>query len=259
MLFERPVYAANFPRLRDRMEEAFAGEERVPRWARPSWMREQLALQIGTDPQKRWSVLLRSGVPIGDAFEALAATQGVEGVQDFFQYMIGSGNPVWKAPIEIAAGREIFSRREIGATTEEGDLSVKDFLLSQIRPLRETGIGLERPGPLAREFGRGTAAGLSRLAIGGRAQSFDDERLRSTLVREFTDVERRLRIAIRRAERENQPEVSLKARVRLMSLYERMLEVGLADDVPKWAKEQLSALAAVGGDIPGENVGREPG
>lgn len=245
MLFERPVYAASFPKVKAALEEAINGEDNVPEHMRPGWMRDQLALQIGKDPHKRWSVLMRSGVPIGDAYEAASAVFGREGMQDFLTYMVGGGNPVFKVPVEVAAGREIFSGREIGPDETRGDLTMFEHLANQVRPIRE--IGLDLQGPLSREFRRGAGAGAARFTAGGRAQAFDEERLVSSRIREFSDRERGIRAAIRRADRDGDASARSEAIIDLLTMYRRMQEVGLGEEVPVWAQERLALLTSADG------------
>lgn len=244
LLFEKPAFAAAIPKVQEAVEQAITGEEQVPQSLRPGWMREQLAFQIGKDPDSRWSILARNTFPQADAIELLQPAIGLDGAQKFLHYFAGSLNPLLKAPLEIGAGQEFFSGRSIGPSFDEADLSIPEHLFGQVRPLRELGVGSPGAGPVERQFGQSMLSGLARLTLGGRAQDFTAERLDRHLLRDLKDTERRLRIAANRAEREGNGEASLSSRVKLLQVYRRMLDAGLEDDVPRWAQIQLDRIDA---------------
>jgi len=77
----------------------------------------------------------------------------------------------------------------------------------------------------------------------GRVQAFDQQRLDTTMRRDFRDEEQRLRASIYKAERRGNTEVSQRARAALLALYRDALKRGMDDMVPKWAEDQLQALA----------------
>jgi hypothetical protein len=236
-LMERPIYAATAPKVQAMIEEAIAGDERVPLSQRPNWMRQALALQVGKDPDDRFAVLFGGALPVADVYNYLAPVTGVQGAMDFLHYF-GSGiNPVLNVPLQLASGQETFSGRTIGADPYSGDLSAGEFLRSQIRPIAEVG----KIGRAYREGGITQAVG--RSVLGGRVQDFSEERLTSTKLREFNDKERRIRAAINRAERTGAKERSLAGRVRLLELYSAMVEAGLENEVPKWALPHLEQMS----------------
>lgn len=232
-LMERPIYAASFPKLKENLETAINGDEKVPAQMRPNWMRNAMALQVGSDPENRQAVLFGNGIPIADTYQLLTPVLGTEGLMDFAHYL-GSGlNPVFNVPFQLATGHETFSGRTIGADQYSGDLSAGEFLRNQIRPLAEVG-------KTAKAFDRSVGEGVGRLVLGGRVQDFGQERLESSKLREYRDKERRIRAAISRAERDGNKERSLQGRVQLMQLYAAMQDAGL--EVPRWAQRQLETL-----------------
>lgn len=238
MLLERPSYAAAVPRVKEAIEEAVNGEDGVPENMRPTWMREQLATQVGTDPQRRIAVMLGNMLPQGDLFQALTPVVGVDGAMNFMHYFASQLNPALSVPLQLGAGVETFSGRTIGPSREEGDIGAGEFLASQVRPLAEYGPG----GRLWKAADEGGAAGAgARFLIGGRSQGFGQDRIDSSLTREYDDRVRRMQAAVHRAERAGDRATSLRARTRLMQVYAEMQGKGL--QVPKWAAEQLGTFA----------------
>lgn len=243
-LLRQPGILATYPKVGRAVEEFINGDSSVPQQYRPSWMRDQLAMQIGRNPDNRFAVLMRSAVPAGDALEVLGSLMGAEGALDFMRYFGSAVSPIPKAAVELATGREIFSGRSIAASPTEGDIGLGEYALSQIRPLREFGIGSSRKAPLTKAYEQGVGPGVARSLIGGRVQPFDEERRAQGLLRQYQDEERGIRAAINRAERDGLRDLSVQSRVKLMALYRQMMNVGLADEVPEWAREQLSRLEA---------------
>ena len=234
MLFERPAYAASVPKVQSLLEDVINGDDRVPQHMRPGWMRDQIAIQIGRNPEKRWSILTRSALPMGDAFEVMLPIVGVDGMQDFLHNFVSAVNPVPRAVAELATRREFFSGRKIGPNAEEGDVTVPGYLLKQVRPLSELFVQLPKT---IREHGAGAAG--ARVFLGGRSQGFSEERIRQSLLFEFKDMEDGIRRSISRAERAGNTSQSLTSRVHLMALYREMMLSGLTDEVPKWARLML--------------------
>ena len=234
---ESPVYAASFPKLRDAIEEAIAGDEKVPQNLRPTWMRNALALQLGSNPESRSAILLGGALPAADVYQYLTPITGEAGAMDFLHYFSSGLNPAINIPLQLGNGAESFSGRTIGADQYSGDMSAGEFLKDQIRPLAEVG----KIGKAFSQGGIGAAAG--RLLVGGRLQDFSQSRIDSTRAREFKDKQDRIRQAIQKAERNGDKARSLQGRVKLMELYNWAMQNGLEESVPKWAKPQLEQLA----------------
>ena len=241
-LGQRPGYAALMPKLHTALEEATAGEAAVPENMRPGWMRDQLATQIGADPKSRISLMLGSALPSGDIASVAQGMFGREGAMKFLHYFTSNINPVITVPLQLGTGTEFFSGRSIGPDAYSGDTSVTDFAISQASgPLSEFGSKL----PAA--FSRSTEEGVARLAMRGRVQAFDEQRLSSGVRREFREQEQRIRSAVYRAQRDGDAELSAEARARLMQLYVDALRRGMEDVVPDWAERQLAELTSRAG------------
>lgn len=235
-----PKWAAMVPKLKEALEEAIAGEDQVPEHLRPSWMRDQLAIQLGGDPDSRTSLAIGTAIntePVNVVGGALAG--GTAGAMNLVKWLTSGLNPAASIPLQLGAGRETFTGRTIGASPGEGDLTAGEFLLGQVRPLRELApIGPRTP-PLVKSFQEGVGSGVARLALGGRAQSFTQERLDAQRAREFNEKADAIKKYIRVAEKNGDHAASLDGRVRLLKVYEAMQKQGLK--VPKWAKGQLSS------------------
>lgn len=249
-LIENPSSIAAVPKLREAIEEAIAGEEQVPLHQRPRWMLDQLAIQMGRDPNARWAFMAATALPQGDAIALGSILAGAAGgrplpaSQDLARYFGAQLNPVVRVPIEQAAGREIFSGRTIG--TDGGDLTVQEHLLGQIRPFRELGIGSVRRGPLQSAFQDGPAALAGRLTLGGRVQDFGADRLDSAIRRQFRDelaeLSKQLATIRYNIDDPNDLEATRAVRLRMLDVYRRMMLAGVHDDVPKHVQETLGGL-----------------
>jgi len=238
-----PKFFSIAPKVKHALEESMNGEENLPENARPSWIRDQLALQIGTDPDTRRALTLTSSLPTEAATYAMSFMfspfLGSGALQDSLAYVTNSINPVLKTPLEAGARKEFFTKRTIDSAG--GDITLSEYLIQQVRPFRELGIGSLRGGPLQRAFGDSAIMGLSRATIGGRLQPFDEERRVQNMQREFDDRVDALRRRIGIAEREGQKNESLARRVELLRLFNQMEGLGLT--VPKWAIAQTKALS----------------
>lgn len=234
LLMERPIYTGSFPLLQNAIEEAIAGNQRVPTAARPAWMQNQLAIMIGNEPNDRSAVVLGQTLPQEQALTVGAAFMGEQGVQDFLRYFVSGLNPVIRSPAEYATGHEFFSGRTVGP---DADVSTGEFLTNQVRPLKEA----EKVSQTIGEQGIGAAIG--RGILGGRIQPATDERLAISRKREFDDEAQKLHHAINRAERKGNKAESVDLRARLLHLYQDQTTAGLGDSVPKWAKRELSQIS----------------
>ena len=250
-LMQNPSLANMAPRVKRAVEEGLYGDDAVPDHLRPNWMRDQLALQIGSDPTKRYALTLGTAIPQETALAVgAAATSPIIGIMGLKQLLeqVGFGLTLpLKAATELASGREAFSGRTIGFSPNEGDLTVGEYLAGQVRPLREFGVGNIREGPIQKAMGSGVVAGTSRLLLGGRSQPFDDDRIKQNMVKQFKDSEQNIRKRITIAEREKNAAASTEARATLMRLYDVMTQRGLDEEVPAWARMQLEELHAGGG------------
>lgn len=236
LLLERPIFAGSVPLLQNAIEEAIDGNNRIPMSQRPDWMRQQLAFQMGSNPDHRAFLLTRSVFPPEQAVTMLEPLIGKEGVADFLHYFVTQVNPLITKPAEIGTGHEFFSGRSINP----------DPLLSEVSG---AGIAGDLFPPLSQVQGvakatrqGGAAAGVERFLLGGRVQEGSDERIARMRLRDFKQEEEALRRTITRAEADGDQKTSIQARVRQMQLYRRMEEAGHGADVPKWAKRQEASL-----------------
>tara|TARA_R110002096_G_scaffold173781_2_gene348181 strand:+ start:383801 stop:388447 length:4647 start_codon:yes stop_codon:yes gene_type:complete len=248
----QPQHITAVPKLVTALEEGLVGQDRIPRWQRPSWLNETLAIQTGTDPETAFllgTLLPQEGVAqvVGGALGAAGAAglpTGFDG-QDMIDAMnwgYSQTGPAVKVPTELAFQRESFSGREIGTGAGDGDISLNDYLLGQVRALRETGIGLEKQGSIAKAYEQqGLGGAIARAGVGGRfSPALTEESRNKAFFFELRDRESELRKAIKRTD---DPEKQDELRVQLLALYKNHIERGGdPEDVPKWARSDLAAF-----------------
>ena len=251
LVARNPIYAGLAPKTLHAIEESLVGDQALPDHQRPAWMRENLAVQLTTDPEKRIAFTAGTLLPQEQLFRSLATLTGPEGAQDFLNFMVSSSAPPLKVPTEIGFGQEAFTHRTIGPTSQDADLSVAEAVSGQFRPFREIGNPFSpRRGAIASAADRGVGEAVGRALIGGRIQPMSDSRSRFNLMREVQTESENIRRAIRLAEREGDAGLSQRARVSLLLLYQDALNAGLEEVVPKWAAKQIREFgvssAAVG-------------
>lgn len=243
MLLENPKWAAMAPKLKEAIEEAVAGEEAVPEWARPMWMREELAVQLGSDPEKRKALTAGSVIPSEPIAKVGQALTGVQGQMAALKYFTGMVNPWVQMAFSLSQGRDVYTGREIGAGPGEGDLTAAEYVAGQFRPIRELIPLGARKSPLGRAAEEGVGAVAGRLFVGGRLQPFGQEKLDYQKTREFKDKEAKIRKYVAVAEREGNKKESLRGRVMLMDFYRTGMKQGMEKEVPVWARKQLAAFS----------------
>lgn len=239
MLFEEPKWANAYPKLKNAFEELTAGEQKVPDNMRPEWMLDEMATQLGDNPDSRYALMLGRLAPQVEAAQPIQALAGTRGVMDTARFGLGQLNPLATFLPQLGAGQDFFSGRKIGASEGEGDITAGDFAASQVRPLSEYGPG----GRVAEAFRRGgIAGGAARLALGGSAQEFDRARLETTKAREIRDTVENIRRAITMQERRGDHAGSLQSRARLLRVYKKAMDLGLEKQVsvPRWAKTAVA-------------------
>jgi hypothetical protein len=258
-----PKLLSAVPKLQNGLEELLAGEDRLPRHMRPRWLQETMGIQLGTDPETRKAVLAGTLLPQEGAFQAATAlgglgasifdpdgsTAGFDG-HDFMEgvnWLFGQTSPAFRVPVELASGREIFSKRDIGVEQGEGDITLQDYLLNQVRPIKEYGLGL-RQGEIAEaaeEQGAGAAA--ARLLLGGRIQrGLQEDRRRTSIYFEWKAQDDKLRKAIRLAEKNGDDERVVKLKLRMLQEAKVYLDRGGSpDELPKWLRDDLSGYGGL--------------
>lgn len=245
LLLHRPIFAGAYPLLQNAIEESIDGEQKVPQYMRPNWMREALAMQIGKDPDHRFFLLPRTVYTPEQALTALEPLVGKAGVQDFLHYFVTQANPVFTKAVEYGTGREFFSGREINPDPLLSEVGTGGFAADLIPPVAD----IKRVAKATREGGVG--AGLQKFVLGGRVQSGSDERLSRMTLRDFKQTDEALRRTISRAEAEGDKGTSLKGRVRLFQTYNAMIRAGHEKEVPKWARISLTRMQAQPVGAPG--------
>lgn len=248
MLMEDPKYIAMVPHLRDAVEEAVAGEEAVPRHLRPSWMRDQLAVQIGTDPDTRSALLLGTmmvqDVGMRAAAGAAAPLTGGAGFHELVKLVSSSLNPAVNTVVALATQRDPYTGRRLSYEEFEGDMHAREYAMSQFRPMRELGVGTGRAGGLGRAAERGPGHLLGRVAIAGRLVPFSRGYADFQIARERRERIESMLARHRLAQREGRAGEAADVRARIMATYRQMLTQGLGDHVPRWARKQLAGLGA---------------
>lgn len=246
--YQNPKYFSIYPHAARAFEEMTAGDQRVPEYARPRWMRDQIAIQVGADPSSRMAFMSGTLLPQEAALRWASGMAspliGAAGIQDLAGYVASGVTPLLRAPMEIGFGQEFYSGRTIRPQEGQGDFTPGEYLLSQIRPLREFGVGQVRQGAIQSAADRGVLQAAGRVLFGGRFQPFDDERLKFNNIREFKEAETQIRKRVNIAERDGNKEASAQARTALLKLYESMQIRGLEDQVPKWARSQLPQVSS---------------
>lgn len=245
-MLENPKYLAIAPRVKSAIEQTLYGDQTVPDHLRPNWMRDQLAMQLGSDPTNRFALSVATILPQEGAYkigEAVASPAlGMEALKDFMQYVGFGFNPLLRTITDLAQGQEGFSGRSISFSPDQGDLTAGEYLLNQIGPLRNLGVGNIRGSPIGAAFEKSVAGGVGKVLEGGRIQPFDAERLEQNTLREFKQVEDQIRKRIRVAVRSKNKSAERAGRARLMSLYSKMRKKGAGKAVPRWANAQLDTI-----------------
>lgn len=235
LLFQRPSYIAAAPKVQKALEEAIAGEQQVPMGLRPNWMRQSLATQIGSDPDSRMAYMLGNSLPQTELYNVIQGIMGAKGAQETLHYFGSALNPVVGAPLQLGAGQEYFSGRQIGSDIGQGDISTGEFLGNLVRPVAEVG----RIADAAR---RSPVEAVGRAFIGGRLQGFSEQRVTSSRGRDLRDSAESVRRAITRAEAQGKSSVAQRAR--LLQIYGEATRLGLEQEVrvPRWAKNALPQM-----------------
>lgn len=239
-LLQHPIYAGSFPIVQNAIEEMIDGESRVPEYQRPSWMRDQVAIQLGSSPEGRVAFTPGTLIPQADAVQAILPLVGMDGAQEFAHYFLNQINPLPKKAAEFALGRDFYSGKEISTDSLLSPTPPGRFA-SELFPIIDT---FRRPAEVAMESGAG--AGLGRVALGGRLQPFGEERTHAALAHEFRDETEKLQATVRRAEFQGDHATSLAARTRLMQAYQSAIKAGVPEAAPAWARRELAGAAPAG-------------
>jgi Asp-tRNA(Asn)/Glu-tRNA(Gln) amidotransferase C subunit len=246
-----PKQLSAVPKIQTALEEAAAGEDRLPRHMRPRWLQETMAIQIGTDPETRGAFLAGTLLPQEGVIQA---AQGIGGLglggfdgsdfMDTINWFMSQTSPAVRVPFELGTRREVFSGRDIGVNEGEGEVTLDDYLLNQIRPIKEFGLGIQK-GKIQEAFEKSPVLGASRALIGGRLQQgLQEDRRTTDLYFNLKDKEAEFRKAIRLSEKRGDDARVAKLKFELLAEYYRYIQAGgEASSIPKWAREDLAAFA----------------
>jgi len=250
----QPSQMSATPKLINALEELLAGEDRIPRDQRPSWLQQQLAIQVGTDPESLTSIGIGTMLPQEGSLQAISGAIGLTNAgafnggdfMDSLNWLYGQAGPAVKIPAELAFGRESFTGRTIGTKGDGADLSLSEYAMGQIRLAREFGVGQSRRGAFQRAADQGLVPALGRTALGGRfSQGLREENRETSFFFELKEREANLRKTIRREQANGNTEEASRFKYELLALYSDYLHKGGDEaDVPKWAREDLANLGS---------------
>lgn len=137
----------------------------------PTWLGSGAATPLGAEEDGKQRFLTRLGLPFEDVGQWFG--EGLRGP-------LGALNPMVKAPVELALGRQFFSGRDLqDLYSVTGNVPAEQLLMnSPVGRVWSTGRQLadERKGPLAR---------LANVATGVRVSDVDMERARDVRLREI--------------------------------------------------------------------------
>lgn len=233
---ERPAYAAMFPKLKQALDEGFEAEDQLPVELQPKWMRDNIAVQIGSNPNLRYA-MLKTLSPAQELFEAMGATMGFDGLWEFMSYATGTTNPLLRMPAEIATQRELFTGRDIG-TEDPGAIPWAQYWTNQMglyrrgeTLLNRTKKGVDDPvGEIARQL-----LGGSRLTLSTPQQ------LVARFGAESRESTESLRARIKSAKRNGDVDEAERLSVELTDLNRRLYQLGYVDMVPKSMRNRFRA------------------
>jgi hypothetical protein len=240
---EKPKYLAAFPKVIQSLREATEDENSLPMTLRPRWLRDQMALDVWNNRENAIFLNLNSLTPAQEIFEMGQALMGTEGFSHFMKYFIGAWNPLLKNAVELAAGREMFTRFEIGDPEAGAAISIPEYLARQtgffyemLHKVPKAGkfssfwMGREDDEPLA---AGDIAASGARFLIGGRLQAREIEKLIRTKRFEEGDRSQQLRFAIKRAIKNGDEEEAERLALQFVERMRVLWDVGMTDMVPK--------------------------
>jgi len=163
---------------------------------------------------------------------------------DTINWFMSQTSPAVRVPFELGTRREVFSGRDIGVAEGEGEITLDDYLLNQIRPIKEFGLGIQK-GKVQEAFEKSPVLGVSRALIGGRLQQgLQEDRRTTDLYFNLKDKEAEFRKAIRLSEKRGDDARVAKLKFELLAEYYRYIQAGgEASSIPKWAREDLAAFA----------------
>jgi len=256
LLFDRPGYVNVWQKIRHAMEvEGLDEEDRVPLFMLPRWIRNQLMIQMSGEGGEAKGLVLSSLTPIQELLQTAQAAFGVEGFKDMSKYMLGSSSPILKSLFEMGTGQRVFDSRKIG-DPELGELTISEYMLDQVGYYNSY-KGLERA--VTRD---GLEGLLWRLAVRGRWQPLDIDRLQAQISIDTSEDIKLLRRQVNRAMQEGDEERAETIGLRIINEYRKMWLAGIRHRVPKelWPEfnREGGMLRREGRPVPGSNLPIQP-
>jgi hypothetical protein len=237
LTLEKPAYASAYPKLLNALEEAFEDEAQLPTHLQPRWLRDQLAIQVASAPGEASFLSLGTLTPAQELFDVGQAVMGREGIESAMQWLMGGLNPMLKAMPEIAAGREIFTRRDIGPPEEGGAITYPEWLGRQFGAIPEAANIYDAFRGKADDDEVDVLGGIMRTLVGGRFQKREVESLIKQKRFEAGESATRLRFAIRRAVEAGDTERARALSLEYVSMHRLLWDIGLHELVPDVLKK----------------------
>ena len=256
LLFQRPAYHNMWMKIKHAMEvEGLDEEGRVPQFMLPRWMKNQLMIQTSSADGSTKGLNIGNMAPIDDLLRTGQAVFGPEGFKEMVHYFIGSTSPILKSAFELGTGQQVFDGRKIG-DPELGEKSITQYMVDQIG-YYQSYKGLERG------FSRDGLEGLLwKLAVRGRWQPLDIDRLQVGISIDTSEEIKLLRRSVNRAMKEGDEERAEAIAMRIINEYRRMWQAGIRSRVPKelWPqfRREEGQLRREGRPIPGANIPIQP-
>jgi hypothetical protein len=226
LLIEKPKYAAVYAKINHAIEESLGSEDKVPNWMLPRWMRNDLITQItGNDGQNK-ALNIGSLSPIQDLIEIGQGLYGAEGFEEMAHYFLNSTSPMLKIPFELGTGRTVFTGESIG-DPELGEKSIREYMMDQIGYIKSY-QGIEKA---ARDGGLQDI--LMRLAVRGRWQNLDIQKLQMGISIDESEDIKRLRRSINKKVESGDIEAAESIAMRIIERYRIMYLAGIRHRVPK--------------------------
>jgi hypothetical protein len=256
LLFQRPGYHNMWMKIKHAMEvEGLDEEGRVPQFMLPRWMKNQLMIQTSSADGSTKGLNIGNMAPIDDLLRTGQAVFGPEGFKEMVHYFIGSTSPILKSAFELGTGQQVFDGRKIG-DPELGEKSITQYMVDQIG-YYQSYKGLERG------FSRDGLEGLLwKLAVRGRWQPLDIDRLQVGISIDTSEEIKLLRRSVNRAMKEGDEERAEAIAMRIINEYRRMWQAGIRSRVPKelWPqfRREEGQLRREGRPVPGANIPIQP-
>jgi sRNA-binding carbon storage regulator CsrA len=213
-------------------------EDNVPLFMMPRWLKNQLMVQTSGMDGETKGLILGNLTPVDDLLKTAQGVFGYEGFEEMMHYFVGSSTPILKSVFELGMGRQSFNGQAIG-DEDMMEMSITEYMKKQV-----TRDGLEGL--------------LWRLAVRGRWQPLDVDRLQARISIDTSEDIKLLRRGINRAMQEGDEEQAEAIAMRIIENYRVLWQSGVRHRVPKelWPqfRREEGMLRREGRPIPGANI-----